>query len=308
MNIVQMRYAVEIEKTRSISKAAENLFMAQPNLSRSIKELEEDLGITIFIRTSKGISLTPDGEEFLSLAKKIISQVEEIEAIYKGDRKKKQHFSVCVPRASYISFAFSEFAKRISTDVPAEISYKETNSMRSIDNVLKESYNLAIVRYQTNFERYFRSLFQDKKLKSETIADFSYQLVMSAKHPLADVDDISLRDLGNYIEICHADPYVPSLPLGDAKKAELSEFVDKRIYIYERGSQFDLLQKVPDTFMWVSPLPEELLSQHALVVKNCSENVKVYRDVLIYRNDYKLTDLDKAFITDVCNAKRAYLK
>lgn len=308
MNIMQMKYVVEIEKTRSISKAAENLFMAQPNLSRAIKELEEDLGITIFNRTSKGISVTPDGEEFLIYAKKIISQVEEVEAIYKGDRKKKQHFSVCVPRASYISFAFSEFAKKISTDEPAEISYKETNSMRAIDNILKDSYDLAIVRYQTNFERYFRSLFQEKKLKSETIADFSYQLVMSEDHPLAAREDISLRDLGDYIEICHADPYVPSLPSVDAKKAELSEFVDKRIYIYERGSQFDLLQKVPNTFMWVSPLPDELLEQHHLVVRNCSENVKVYRDVLIYKNDYKLTELDKAFITDVCNAKRAYLK
>lgn len=308
MNIVQMKYAVEIEKTRSISKAAENLFMAQPNLSRAVKELEEDLGITIFNRTSKGISVTPDGEEFLNYARKIIAQVDELEAMYKGDRKKKQHFSACVPRASYISLAFSEFAKKISTDVPAEISYKETNSMRAIDNILKESYDIAIVRYQTNFERYYRSLFQDKKLKSETIADFSYQLVMSENHPLAEKDDISLRDLGDYIEICHADPYVPSLPLVDAKKAELSEFVDKRIYIYERGSQFDLLKNVPDTFMWVSPLPDELLKQHNLVVKHCSENVKVYRDVLVYRNDYKLSDLDKAFITDVCNAKRAYLK
>lgn len=303
-----MKYAVEIEKTRSISKAAENLFMAQPNLSRAIKELEDSLGITIFNRTTKGITVTPDGEEFLEYAKKIISQVQQLEAMYKGGKQNKQQFSVCVPRASYVSFAFSEFAKRISTDFPAEISYKETNSMRAIDYVLKESYNLAVVRYQVNFERYYKSLFHDKHLKSETIADFSYQLVMSHSHPLADKEDISLKELGKYIEICHADPYVPSLPLVDAKKAELSEYVDKRIYIYERGSQFDLLEKVHDTFMWVSPLPDSLLQQHDLVVKKCSENAKVYRDVLIYRSDYRLSELDKSFITDLCNAKRTYLK
>ena len=308
MNISQMKYAVEIEKTLSISKAAENLFMAQPNLSRAIKELEDELGIVIFNRTTKGISITPDGEEFLYMAKAILSQVAEVEDMYKGDRKKKQNLSVCVPRASYISSAFSEFAKKISTELPAEISYKETNSMRAIDTILKDKCNLAIVRYQLNFDRYFRALFLEKKLKSETIADFSYQLLMSASHPLAQADDISLRDLSNYIEICHADPYVPSLPTVDAKKAELSEFVDKRIYIYERGSQFELLEKVHDTFMWVSPLPDELLTRYNLVVRNCSENVKVYRDVLIYRNDYVLTELDKAFITDVCNAKRLYLK
>lgn len=70
MNILHLKYAVEVEKTRSISKAAENLFMGQPNLSRAVKELEESLGITIFKRTSKGILITPQGEEFLQHAKK----------------------------------------------------------------------------------------------------------------------------------------------------------------------------------------------------------------------------------------------
>ena len=79
MNIIHLKYAVEIEKTRSISKAAENLFMAQPNLSRAIKELEESIGIAIFNRTPKGITVTPDGEEFLHHARKILRQVEEME-------------------------------------------------------------------------------------------------------------------------------------------------------------------------------------------------------------------------------------
>ena len=140
------------------------------------------------------------------------------------------------------------------------------------------------------------------------IADFSYKLIMSEKHPMARKSSISLKDLGSYIEICHADPYVPSLPQTDAKKAELSEFVDKRIYVYERGSQFELLENVKTTFMWVSPVPEELLRKYHLVLRNCDENDKIYRDVLIYRKNYKLTELDKAFITDVCEAKRKYVK
>ena len=106
MNILHLKYAVEISRTKSISQAAENLYMGQPNLSRAIKELEENLGITIFERTPKGISVTPDGEEFLQYAKRIIKQVEDVEAMYKNGREKKQKFSVCVPRASYISYAF----------------------------------------------------------------------------------------------------------------------------------------------------------------------------------------------------------
>ena len=82
MNILHLKYAVEISRTKSISQAAENLYMGQPNLSRAIKELEENLGITIFERTPKGISVTPDGEEFLQYAKRIIKQVEDVEAMY----------------------------------------------------------------------------------------------------------------------------------------------------------------------------------------------------------------------------------
>ena len=98
MNILHLKYAVEVAKTKSISKAAENLYMGQPNLSRAIKELEESLGITIFDRTPKGITLTPQGEEFLQYARRIISQVDEVEQMYKNRASGKQKFSVCVPR------------------------------------------------------------------------------------------------------------------------------------------------------------------------------------------------------------------
>ena len=147
-------------------------------------------------------------------------------------------------------------------------------------------------------------MFTEKKLESETIAEFSYLLLVPKDSPLAAKDDVTLTELHDYIEITHADPYVPSLPLIDVKKAELSEHVDKRIFVFERASQFELLQSDPRTFMWVSPVPKSLLDCYGLVIKRCSANTKVYKDVLIYRKDYRLTDMDKQFITDVTIAKR----
>ena len=308
MNLLHMKYAVEFAKTKSISKAAENLYTAQPNLSRAIKELEESLEITIFNRTTKGITLTPEGEEFLQYARKIIRQVEQIEDLYKNGKRNKQYFSVCVPRATYISDALAEFSKNIDTKKQAEIFYKETNSWRTINNVINEEYDLGIIRYQTAFEKYFEDMFEDKKLVSETITEFSYQLVMSKDHPLATKDDVLLEDLSEFIEINHADPYVPSMPLVDVKKAELSEHVDKRIFIFERASQFTLLSKVPNTFMWVSPISNELLEKYGLVSKNVKENNKTYKDVLIYRKNYRLTDLDKLFINAVIGEKKKFEK
>ena len=77
-NILHLKYAVEIEKTGSITKAAENLYMGQPNLSRAIRELEESLGITIFMRSSRGVVPTEQGREFLNYARNILAQIEEM--------------------------------------------------------------------------------------------------------------------------------------------------------------------------------------------------------------------------------------
>lgn len=299
MNILHLKYAVEVEKARSISKAAEALFMGQPNLSRAIKELEESLGITIFKRTPKGITPTPQGEEFLQYAKQILAQIDAVEKMYQTDRKTKQQFSVSVPRASYIACAFTEFAKGIDLHKKAEIFYKETNALRAINNILQADYKLGIIRYQTTFEQHFAAMLHEKDLSAEVLREFSYVAVMSKNSRLAAFDEVHTEQLADYIEIAHADPYVPSLPLIDARKAELSEFVDKRIFVFERGSQMDLLSNVPDTFMWVSPLPKRLLTQYGLVERRCPSNRRVYRDVLIYRKGYVLSDLDKRFIREV---------
>lgn len=303
MNLSHLKYAVEVEKSRSISKAAEDLFMGQPNLSRAIKELESDLGITIFKRTSKGIYPTPQGEEFLQYAKKILSQVDEVEAMYRHGRNEKQKLLISVPRASYIGCAFTEFVKKIDTTGKLEIFYKETNSMKAISNILQSDYKLGIIRYQTTFEEYFRKMLKEKGLASELICEFSYLLIMSSRNPLAAKGNIDPSDLGDYIEIAHGDPYVPSLPVIDVKKAELSEFVDKRIFVFERSSQFDLLSNVPNTFMWVSPIPKRILDQYGLVERQCASSKRKYKDVLIYRKGYCLTELEKQFIAEVNRAK-----
>lgn len=206
MNIAHLKYAVEVEKTASITKAAENLFMGQPNLSRGIKELEETLGVKIFKRTSKGIVPTPQGEEFLGYAKSILAQIEEMESLYKPEKNNKLKFSISVPRASYIADAFSKFVREADMSKEIEFSFKETNAMRAIRNVVQENYGLAIVRYQTIFESFFTNMLRDKGMKSENIWEFEYQLLISKNDPLSQKDVVDIEDLSGYIEICHGDP------------------------------------------------------------------------------------------------------
>ena len=239
-------------------------------------------------------------------AKTALAQIKKIESIYENRNEKKLRLSVCVPRASYFSYAFSEFSKELDDQSSAEIVYKETNSMRAILNVVKEEYDLGIVRYQSAFEKYFSTLFDEKKLNYEVLNEFTYVMAVSKNNPLASKDVIVAEDLSSCIEITHGDPYVPSLPLIDVKRAELSEFSKKRIMVFERGVQFTLLEQVPNTFMWVSPIPQDLLDKYNLVERKCTFNTKTYKDVLIYRKKYHLTKLDNQFITKISDAKHKY--
>ena len=112
MNLLHMKYAVEIAETKSINKAAEKLFVGQSALSRAIKELETSLGVTLFERSAKGMFPTPDGEVFVRYAKTVLKQVDAIENMFSDDHAAKTQFSISVPRASYISDAFAKFSKQ----------------------------------------------------------------------------------------------------------------------------------------------------------------------------------------------------
>ena len=306
MNILHMKYAVEVARCGSINRAAEILMITQPNVSRAIKELESELGIQIFLRTSKGMILTPDGEGFVCYAQAILKQIDEVEMLYKNGPQQKQKFSIAVPRASYIADAFVKFTQCIGAE-EAEFFYKETNSRKAIDGVLSNDYSMGIVRYAEQYDQFFKSLFEEKALCSEMITEFSYVLLMHKDSPLAKKDSIVFDDLKEYIEIAHADPYAPSLPLAKVIKEEIPDNIKRRIYIFERGSQFELLAENPKTFMWVSSVPQKMLDRFGLVQRVCSENYKLYKDVLIYKDGYKLTEEDRQFITCLCDSMRECL-
>ena len=306
VNLLHMKHAVEVAKSGSLNKAADKLLVAAPNISRSIKELESDLGITIFERGKNGMTLTTEGEEFMSFANEILGQIDRVERYYKDGSPHKRKFSISVPRACYISEAFSQFTKELGKE-PCEIFYKETNSQRTIHNMVNHDYKLGIIRYAENYDKYFKAMLEEKGFGYEIISDFTYSLIMSSQNPLAQLDEIKYEDLRDYIEIAHADPYVPSMPTSKVVKEELPDTMDRRIFIFERASQFDLLHDNPDTFMWVSPAPKSLLERYDLVQKKCVDNKRVYKDVLIYKEGYKFSELDNLFITKLCESRRKYI-
>ncbi len=306
MNILSLKYAVTVARCGSISGAAEQLTMNQPNLSKAIKELESSLNMTIFQRTSTGVIPTAQGQEFLDSARHILQQIEELEDRYKSEDKRKVAFSVSVPRASYITYAFADFANSLSSMGEYELNFMETNSMEAIQNISRKGYTMGIIRYQSEYDAYFQKMLQEKRLQSELLWEFEYQALMPVRNQLASKQRISLEDLVPLTEIIHGDWDVPFIPSDEQEQILSVPNQKKKVYVYERGSQFDLLQSIPDSFMWVSPIPEQLLRRYQLVQLSCSEmKDRPFRDVLISPQGYRFSPVEKGFIQRVKDVRDA---
>lgn len=305
MNMLHVKYAMEIAKAGSLNKAAENLYMGQPNLSRALKELEASLGIAIFDRSPKGMVLTSEGAEFLKSAERVIKEIEAIEAKYGSAGTPVRRFSLSAPRADYISKAFADFAAAAVSDKNSELIYRECGAMEAIKNVIENDTHLGVVRYAKAYDGQFKEYMDERGLRYEIVAEFGRVLTVSEKSPLAAADIISPHDLQNYTEIAYPDIFVPSLPSGEVKKEELCQEAKNRIIVCDRDTKYRLLSENRAAFSFDDPLVCDTPPRFGLVQKKFGG--RIYKDVFIYRRDYHLTKDDNAFITALCDAKRKYM-
>lgn len=289
ISLLQMKYVMEIYKAGSISKAAKNLYMNQPNLSRAVKELEKSLGTAIFIRTPKGIILSKEGKILLEYSKSIFHKLEELEEQLKDQKENNVSFNISIPRATYITYAFTKFIQEIHSTSEIKINYSETNNIEAVDNILYNGFELGIIRYTQPYEMDMEQSLTKQNLAFKEIWESEYVLLMSKNHPLAGKEEICSADLDEYTELVHGDE--------DFNKMNPHGNRHKKIYLYERGSQFDLLRNVPTTYMWVSPIPQYILEHNDLVQKRCLNNNISFRDLLVYRADYQFSSFASRFIS-----------
>lgn len=303
MNMTFLRYAVEVEKTGSISLAARNLFLGQPNVSKAIKELEMSLGVTIFKRTPRGVIPTQKGQEFLHYARAILSQIDELENMFNDEVSARPSFHVAAPRAGYMAAAFAHFASGVNMENGVDMSLYETGALEAIERVAQQEINLGVIRYNTEYESQFLALLEDKGLVSKPIWEMRSLLMMSRSHPLASQPEIDFRDLENYVELVYGDKGVPFVSPADARRNAVQEAEKPHISIYDHGSVYELLGSVPGLFMWSSPVPPKTLEMFDCVQRRCRGNAPKFKDVLIHHREYRLKEIDKQFIASLNHIK-----
>lgn len=194
LTLQQLRYAIEIANCGSMNEAAKRLFISQPSLSNAIKELENELGITIFDRTNRGISISIDGMEFLGYARQIIEQTELIENRYHGKNRTQIHFSVSTQHYAFVVDAFVKLMKQ--SDV-SEYSFhlRETQTYPIIEDVRSLRSDIGILYINERNFKVMNKLFSDGNLKFTPLFNTSPHILIHSRHPLAQKETVKMDDL-----------------------------------------------------------------------------------------------------------------
>ena len=283
MNIQQLRCILEIARVGSVTKAAQNLYLSQPNLSRTIKELEKELGVSLFRRGAQGMEPTVEAAQLLRYAETIVRQVDELESIYQT-HEETMRLSLAGPHSGYITRGLASFLAK-QQGRPLNVSYQESATTHALDAVSRGQVQIAVVRYQLVYDSYFKELFAKAGLASRTLLRFSPCVLMAPTHPLAEQETVEYAMLRSY----------PQILRGDAQLAEQSgqtvaNTPGGRIYVQDRASMYELLRGIPGSYAWSNPLPEAECRRHGLVQHPCP-GVALNRDVALWQAKYGLAPI-----------------
>ena len=197
MTLTQLNYLITIAETKSLNKAAEQLYVSQPSLTNAIKELEKELGITLFYRSGRGVTLTNDGTEFLLYAKQIYGQYESVLEKYGKGGSYKKKFGVSTQHYSFAVKAFVDMAKEFDMS-KYEFALRETKTMEVISDVNTMKSEIGIL-YLSDFNRKaIEKLLKSYDLEFHHLVDCQAYVYIWKDHPLAKEASISFAQLNGY--------------------------------------------------------------------------------------------------------------
>ena len=197
MTLQQLRYAVAIAEHKSMNKAAAELFITQPSLSNTIKDLEEEIHTEIFVRSNRGISITPEGEEFLGYARQMLDHYRLIEERYVENAPSKKRFSVSMQHYTFAVEAFIQMAKSFNMD-EYEFAVHETKTSEVIENVRLNRSEIGII-YKNEFNsKFIEKILKENGLEFIPLFECKIYVYLSKSNPLASKETIDFEDLQQY--------------------------------------------------------------------------------------------------------------
>lgn len=263
MTLQQLKYIITIAETGTLSDAAKKLFITQPSLTKSVKELEKEMGITIFDRTNKGIAVSKEGEVFLGYARQVLEQASLLEEKYKVKSGGKQEFCVSTQHYSFAVNAFIDLIKEYGSD-NYDFSLRETQTYEIIDDVSRMKSEIGVLYYNDFNKTVLQKIMKSNDLIFTELFVAKPHIFISAANPLAKKKSVTMDELRPY-------PYL-SFEQGEHNSFYFSEEIfstvvrSKNIRVRDRATLFNLLIGLNGYTVCSGVIDEELNGKNIIAV------------------------------------------
>lgn len=197
MTLQQLKYAVTVAECGTISAAAEKLFISQPSLTTAIRELESEMGVTIFSRTNRGVIVSREGEEFLGYARQILSQAQLLQERFSGREQGEKRFAVSSQHFNFTVLAFSRLVQNFRGP-RYSFHFRETTTYEVLEDVSQLRSEVGILTLNEDNERFLRRMFGKLGLEFTELKRVQAELFVSAEHPLAGRRFVTVEDVSPY--------------------------------------------------------------------------------------------------------------
>ncbi|MGT2637932.1 LysR family transcriptional regulator [Streptococcus ratti] len=238
MRIQQLYYIIKIVETGSMNEAAKQLFITQPSLSNAVRDLEREMGIEIFIRNPKGITLTKDGVEFLSYARQVVEQTALLEERYKSQGHTRELFSVSAQHYAFVVNAFVSLLKE--TDMTRyELFLRETRTYEIIDDVKNFRSEIGVLFLNSYNHDVLTKMFDDNHLTYTNLFKARPHIFVSKSNPLADRKIVSMSDLEDFPYLSYDQGIHNSFYFSEEIMSQIPH--KKSIVVSDRATLFNLM-------------------------------------------------------------------
>ncbi len=302
MTLQQLKYVVTVAEKKSINEAAKSLFISQPSLSNALKDLEKELGITIFKRTNKGVAITSSGEEFLGYARQLVEQCRLVESKYLGEEPYKKKFSVTTQHYSFAVDAFATLVKKYGMDEYA-FSIKETKTYEIIEDVKNLKSEIGILYMNSFNETVIKKIIRESNLEYRELFTVTPHILCSVNHPLAKKKMVKMAMLQDYPYLCFEQ--------GDYNSFHFSEeivstYEQKRsIRISDRATLFELLRSIQGFTICTGMTIDQVTGSGLVTVPfESSEEVKI---VMLQHQNMIMSPLAKEFTEELLKFKNDFV-
>ena len=238
MTLRQLRYIIAVAECGSISAAAEKLLVAQPSLSKAVAELEEEMGITVFFRTPKGIHLSEEGSKFLSYARQVVEQAELLEEQYKGGHRARRVFSISAQHYSFVVNAFVELARELGEE-RYEFTLRESRTHDIIEDVRTSRSELGVIFLSSFNRRVILRIVENADLRFTPLFTASPHVFVSRRNPLAGKSSVTLADLKPFPRLTYEQGLMNSFYYSE--ELHSTEESPKNLIVTDRATLFNLL-------------------------------------------------------------------